>query len=325
MTRKTYGFEHALRAPWGAPADHKDRLYETFLTNLDLEREQLTPKDSGLLKSYVANVHINCRWFNRQVLREKLLQRLFFITGLVLLVLLPVLASDPALLFKALNLSPPSAKGGDTTATLTTALAILIALYRAVSSWLQQRKIIGPFWKARADLLDEIYSLETQWRHRIKLGKANSQSSLTPDFVSAIESSFNHARQLTKSAEQTFFDNYSLPSVDAPGLLAIGRTTVTDLLTQFELPSVRLRRAQYKAVQELSADVHKLTALADALGETRATALHQRDQVQDKNSPEYKEFDTLATNLTTKIATTTADLLAKREELVQAAATIQDQ
>ena len=173
MRRTVYGFEHVCGATSGAPSDVGDKLYATFLLNLALDPARLDAGARALLRRYVANVHINCRWYNRGVLREKALQWVAFIVSVALLVAVPIGVN-----VQKLGLA------GDPTALATTGLAVLVALHRALSGWIRRRRHIGPLWKARADLLDEIYTLETGWVDReegVKIAESERATSTVGD------------------------------------------------------------------------------------------------------------------------------------------------
>ena len=126
--RTRYGFEEALKLPNYRPYGQAKDFYKKLLANLRLTTK-LDDDAKALLERYVANVHVNCSWYNNKVRCEKFLQATYFVMSVALLVLVPLIIYFSPYLFAAIGRQFPAVDGLDSvghdelTARLTTFLA----------------------------------------------------------------------------------------------------------------------------------------------------------------------------------------------------------
>lgn len=308
MSQRTrYRFEHAL--PMWRPYGKPEGFYKEFLGNLHLGSSTLGPGATALLERYVANVHVNCSWYNHNVRSEKLLQALFFLLSVALLVLVPlVVYFSPSILdwigtqvFRADLQLADEFTVGELTARLTTLLAGFFAAHRTISAWLNQRKLIAPFWKARSDLLNEIYTLETEWGPKEATEKVGSDNSLVAAFKQAIEASLESARSIVQNERAQYYTNYTFPDVNLPVSLSEAGTAASALVTMFESPSVKQQRESAKAREaharkhdDLKAEVAGLTAILAEWKVDLGVKKTERDQETDPTKKQEKEAEIAA-------------------------------
>lgn len=333
MSKRTrYGFETVLTRTKNKPYGDDDDFYKRFCRNLKLNCEGTEPPvlgegDKALLNRYVANVHVNCSWYNGKVRQEKLYQTLFFFISISLLVFVPILIYFSPYLFKmgAKALFPgakfASESQDETSARLATLLAGFFAAHRALAAWLNQRKLIGPYWKGRSDLLNEIYTLETTWGPKTETEKVVNEEGrdrrMTEKFQEAIETSLETARAAIQAERTQFYENYTFPDIKLSESLSTASAKAASLVTSFESASVKKQRelakaraAHAKKYDELKADVNGITAKLEQLGVdlkekkddlSRASDSDKVKALQKEVEAMVKEASTLKTQRRSKI------------------------
>ncbi len=269
-TRRAYGFEHIIRFHCHALHDKKCRYYNTFIANLNLEAPA-NLADEALLHEYVASVHVNACWYNRKVRSEKFLQAVFFAISMALLGLVPILVYSAPKLFDA----EPSAA-----VTLGARIPILLAgfyaVHRSMSSWITQRKFISPYWNARSQLVNEIYTIETDWRSRDKQSQPSAPNAgagpFLNEFTDALKRSIGEARKIVQEERTTFFQNYTFPDIDLSGVLSTAATNAAATIASFESPIVKKRRERQAQVDELQSDAEALAIKSAQLATNKENA-----------------------------------------------------
>jgi len=264
-TRQAYGFEHIFRFQAEALHDKQCKYYDTFTSNLGLVNS-IASADQALLHEYVASVHVNARWYNRKVRSEKLLQAIFFVISIALLGLVPILVYYAPGFFGS---EPSTAEAVG--AGLPILLAGFYAVHRTMSSWLTQRKFISPYWNARSQLVNEIYTIETQWRSRAK----QNGGVFLDEFTSAITGSIREARKIVQEERTEFFKNYAFPDVNLPEVLSAAATNAAATITSFESAAVKNFRERQAQVSELRLEVE-------------AVAIKSAQLAADKNKAEAR-------------------------------------
>lgn len=284
--RKHYGFEEIIRPKDAALFDENDNYYDTFRDNLGLKNTVLSSGATKLLRRYVAVVHINACWYNTKVQSQTAWQFGFFIASVVLLLVTPItIYCLPPLLETKWNVKLSTE--GEVTGLLSTLLAGFYGAHRAISSWFSQRKLIAPYWKARSELMDEIYTLETKWRPETKTCACGS---LSNGFRDAILASLVKAREVVEKERETFFENYSVsvPEIDIEKQLVARADEASRTVLAFTSRSTTRRRKQTETIEGLLADQRGLA--------TARTELEQAisEKTEDLNkytagSDEYKQ------------------------------------
>jgi hypothetical protein len=131
-------------------------------------------------------------------------------------------------------LSKMAERWGDATMTsaqLTAVLTGLFAVHRSVGAWLDQRKLIGHFWKAGSELKGLLYAFEEEWQ-----GKAARDGRLTAEFLDALRASLEHARRIVRQERDDFYQLYPMPSMDILSRLQESFLTTRTLLEQHRVP-----------------------------------------------------------------------------------------
>ena len=326
-SRRAYGFEGVFFVGEAAPFDDGDGYYDRFLENLGLSVG--LPEDCALLRRYVAAVHVNTQWYNNRLSAERRLQKVFFALSVASLLLVPVFIYLAPALFERiasqLSLSTSGDGGNEIAAQLTASLAGFYAAHRAVSGWLNQRKLIAPYWKARADLMDEIYALETEWQPRTT--KKNAQGTLSLDFKIAIGASLLRARQIVREERDTFFTNYTFPDVNLSNALGTAASQAMSTVSSFESPSEKRRRELETALidrrEVLRTKLDRLLTEQAGLAEKRRAIdddldiLNTRRKEPNVGSDERSLLDAEASLLDTELLETMAAQRINRVELAE--------
>ena len=309
LGRIWYGFEGFLEKPRSSDKHNQkvSGFYRDFLKNLRLDEGKLNDNTKALLKRYVANVHVNCSWYNRKVFTEKGIQIVYFVVSVALLILIPLI----------IHYSPEA----DDTAKLTTLLAGFFAAYRAIVAWLNQRKLIGPYWKARSDLLNETYTLETKWGPKEE-SKKLKEKELTEEFNQAIEASLKAARDIVQTEREQFYTNYTFPEVKLGESLTQAGTTAGNLIKVFESAHTKKQRELAKTREahaikhdSLKAEVAGLTAILDEWNVELGAKRTELDRETDDDTKQKLEGE--IASMVTEIAKLTTQRKLKIQQQAQ--------
>ncbi len=165
------------------------------------------PIHKELLIQYVIDVHLNIFWYEKAKKKEQKRIKTYGVSSLALLLLIPFAIWYISNNSKAENL--------EAVMTQVTALITgLLAVHKAFSTWIDKRKFIGQFWKAAADLKENLYHLEEAWNK----GKAvDEDNHFTEDFIRAIKNSLAKARKITTAERAQYFQTFSKPSISLLG------------------------------------------------------------------------------------------------------------
>ena len=252
--RSAYGFEQAIFATRAALYDKDDAYYKVFINNLDLHDRKDALDDSAKhqLKRYVATVHINTAWYNKRIRAEMLRQNLFLGVSLALLVLMPVAVHNMTGL------------GEQATVLLTG----LYALHRAVYAWMKRRALVVPYWSARSHLMNEIYTLETQWRtENIVVVADGGKLVLTPAFAGALRRSIATSRAFMLKTDTKYFESYQLPDLNLRTELSTAAEDVRHLTASFQSEASK-RLAAHEQLEDKLRDSQ--IQLAGLIGKRKA-------------------------------------------------------
>ena len=267
-TRQRYGFENVGFELSGqdreeVAQDQDNKFFNTFISNLDLGDPPPSVPATRLLKRFVAVNHVGAKWYSDQLKIEIDKQNRFFWTSVVLLVAIPlIILVLPKTLSDEMS---PSAIGAQVTAFLTG----LIGLHRSISQWLSQRKLIEPYWRARSDLLDIIYTTETDWGGRDRSKKTYVDSAeataagkvvgdLKPEILEALMKGVEDGRKIVRTQMDAYFKNYSLPTIDLVKELKQNAADAGKLYELFRPPEIVAAEARAAAAAKKEAEIDGL-------------------------------------------------------------------
>ncbi len=294
----TYNFEKKGSSESLRTRQKAEEELEKFAVRVDFNDIDYS-KHKDVLLDYIIQHHLNIEWYTKRRKKERCL-RVFF-TAITLLLLLGI----PFALYFIYKLA------GDTeilTAQITAILTGLLAVHKALSSWLDKRKLIGNFWKASADLKENLYSFEDKYK-----GKAVTEGNeLSQEFLEDINNGIKQARQIVKEEQKAFFEGYSLPSVDLTQRLKEAFTGAKDLLKAQPSPQMdrkTAREEEEKKIAKLEAKIKHLDKLIEEKkeliknsDETEKTKRQERikdledkrEQAQDELIDAKAELDSLS-------------------------------
>ena len=292
--RAAYGFESA----WlhlSAPKIRK-KFIEKFSENLGLIGTPVGTEGEQILQRFIAANHVSAAWYNGKVRRQKTLQVTYFIFSVSLLIAVPVLIYvGPELTGKIKFLNPTSSLKNvtDIGTRLTVLLAGLFAVHRAINGWVSQRNRIGPYWSARAKLVDVIYTIETNWGGRKKEAKVEN-GSLSADFRRDLLAGIEQGRKIVRDETEAFFTSYTLPTVSLGESLKGALTEAQSAVGGFQSAATRARAKQQEAVvstneklRALRGEITGLMQVVDRLDEQSKTI---DTEIQNAASAEVKDL-----------------------------------
>ncbi len=164
-----------------------------------------TSEHKNDLIEFIINHHmVISRYQNLRQKEEKL--RLYYIIGsFLLLVLIPILLYGLSRL--------PGGAGG--AAQITAMLKSLLAVQKAMSSWLDKRKVIGGFWKAESEIKTLLYEFEGKWKNAAVKG-----TKLKQEFIDESKASIKKSKKIVDDEKNIFFNSFSYPAIDVENILS---------------------------------------------------------------------------------------------------------
>lgn len=261
-----------------------------------------------ILKDYIRIYHLNIEWYVRKIKEESKLKKKFYNRGVLLLILIPVTIFILTWLSED---SSPEFFGS----LITMFLTIVLALYKATAAWMEKRKFEGLFWKASAELKNRLYEFEDAWEN--KVNKSNKD-----EFLENIEGEIREGRKIVNEETQAYFENFSSPILDVPGILSSAHNQSTALFQAFQ--STRFKR-------KLDEESRRLTnELKLEINQKEVAFLEEKQRLQLKELTSIQEQLAKATDqLTIKrlieakeklenaIELTTHEILLKKAEAVK--------
>ena len=265
--RHLYEFEASHRS---LAADTDGKHYTKLCHNLNLT-STLSASAIALLQNYVATVHANANWYNQHVKRMWCLRRTFLVGSIILLLATPLLV---------LYLSTRYSDGGGALVTLLSAsLSGFYGAHRAVAAWFNQRKLLGPYWQARSELLSEIYSLETKWHAQPKLQPGGV---LCADFATDLRAGIRKARHTVATERKAFFTTYSMPDLNLAQISSAASSAAGSAVSTFWSPSATQQSAQTETLAELLAERDGLAAARDRIAAKLTALATQKNTATDE-------------------------------------------
>ncbi len=179
------------------------------------------------LLNYVRMYHMNIEWYINKIKEVSKKKGDFFITGVLLLIGIPVITFTITGIFKGLT---PTLLG----AIIVLFLTIVLALYKATSVWLEAKKFEGIFWKASSALKNRLYEFENKWEERV------DKDNLT-EFISDLEKEIIEGRKIVQEETESYFENFTTPILDVPSILSTANSQANSILNSFQSPSFKRR------------------------------------------------------------------------------------
>lgn len=242
MSDSSYSFEKNRTENFRSRSQTAADL-EKLKTRLELDLSGPAGEFVELLEDLVINCHLLINWYQHKAKRLAWMKRGYFLVSLVLLAIIPLVV------FKLTGVT--GSAGTDVTAQITVVLTGLIAFQRGISAWMDDRKLVGSYAKAAADLKREFYGFEQRWENRAVDSDSNDE------FESDIRGVIARAREIENKEQEYYFQNLSYPSLDVSKILGSASTEASTLTGKFTHPSL----TRLVAAQQLEKDSQRADAL----------------------------------------------------------------
>lgn len=230
---------------------------------LDEFAERLKCKESnyrehrGLLLNFILNYHKLIDRYDVLICWEETKRNWCIAGSLLLLFLIPILlyaapyvleysvsmilepakTSDAAKIPNASEILKNISSKSDTLAQIAALLTGLLTIQKALSTWLDKRKIIGSFRKARSDLKTKLYTFEDKWTGQATeiIGENEAKKEkLKNDFLQEARTAIREAQVIVEEEQSQYFEAITSQSIDIGTILAEARksavTNVGDLI-----------------------------------------------------------------------------------------------
>ena len=201
-----------------------DRATKVFISKIKFDPAVVNSLDDDLkdsIQDYVKEFPLNILWYQDKIKKERNNKRWAFILGLVLLATLP---------FAIYFVSTRDSFYNSSSSIITIFLTVILAFYKTVTSWIENRKFQGIFWKASSELKSKLFQLEDEWE-----GKVINQEKLK-EFKERLDLEIIEARKIVDAEKDEYFKNYSFPKVELSSVLTSSKTEIQQLVKDFQSP-----------------------------------------------------------------------------------------
>lgn len=253
----------------------------------------------GLLLEFIMRHHLNITWYSDRLSKEHNRRRVFFVGGLILLLLIP------GVVF--LLSSEADSDGTLVTVQLTAVLTGLIAVHKTLQQLMTKRNLIAVFHKAAASLKKAVYNFETEWKGCTPTRNGGDEEEEL--FRLAIKDAIRRAREIEAEEEQQFFtitSNY--PEIDLGRTLReageaahgiVGRHAVhpapaapsnasTSPLRQ-RVDSLRTQLVEMESNLEVTSDDQQRIAIERSIGRTKEALRRAEQELLSKTMARLEE------------------------------------
>lgn len=340
--RIPYGFEFAWDDAFAKGT--KNEYLEIFKRNLGLTRDTiikhyannltLTDRTERILLRYVASVHINLEWYNGAVRKQKFMQTGYLLLSIALLTIIPILIYKVPEALEGTVTMFGFEKGNfseiDIPVLTTIVLSGLFSIHKVITSLIQQRNRIAPVWRARMDLLDILYELETRWGGQDIDAKVirlpGHKLALSESLIQQFGEDILDARQIIRTEKDEFFANYTVPQISLSDTLNDSASAATKLMPTYKsarqataerniarreaLEEAKFNETQLKAetIKKLNLQKISLTKQIRAKHSSLEQLKQQRDSLGTDETEKKKKLQTQMDIFSKKISEAEAEL-----------------
>ena len=276
-----YDFEKASRKSYrGGSVASTDS--EKMIRRLGLANQMSGPLGelAPLIDDYVVQVNLNINWYQRALKKELRLRGVFFALSIAMLAAVPIVV----LLLPQFvsSMLPPSDDTTNTysiaqnvTAQITAVLTGLLGFQRAISAWLDKRKIAGSYAQTSAKLKDLVWSLHQKWNVR------EIVPAIKGELAEDLRDGIRDARQLTSDEQLFYFANLSYPTIDVGSILKSSGAQASSIAATHASPNMKALEARSKlqsAIMTAEAMMAEYSALIERKQEQYREAVASQDK-----------------------------------------------
>lgn len=257
-----YDFENKGRRKF-SDKETEDLALDEFATRLEIKdscyKENQEYRD--ILLKFILNYHKLIQRYDELINAEQVWRFLFAFMSLSFLCLIPILVyAGPFFLKESVvsYLEIPSSV--DPFAQITTIITGLLTVQKFLSSWLDKRKIIGSFKKARSDLKSKLYTFEDKWRGQAtETIEGEEKEKLKNDFLQEARIAIREAQAIVEEEQNQYFEAVTNPSIDFGAMLIEARRSAKSTIGEL-IPSQTEKHQQElfekrKSIQMLETEI----------------------------------------------------------------------
>ncbi|MCE7914783.1 MAG: hypothetical protein DYH15_08880 [Nitrosomonas sp. PRO4] len=241
MHDSIYSFENEGRRKF-INRESEDAALEEFAHRLEFTASDFREHRDVLL-NFILNHHKLIFRYDELQNRETKWRYIFIFISLMLLCVIP------GVIFII------STNNSNYLAQATAILTGLLAVHKSLSSWLDKRKIIGNFWKAKSDLKTKLYAFEDKWKGQATQTVTENEivkNKLKNDFLQEARSAIIEARAIVQDEQSKFFDAVTYPSIDLVEVLKDAGSNAKTLVSAHQSPELEQRVKQRQIMEKIA-------------------------------------------------------------------------
>ncbi len=298
MKKSIYSFEGEGRR--ALTVDEADTAIKELGAKLGFESLVIGDHKDDLIE-FILNHHEVISRYQKLRDKEETKRNWYIVGSFSLLIFIPILIYGVSLL--------PGASGN--AAQITAILTSLLAVQKAMSSWLDKRKVIGGFWKAESEIKTLLYEFEDKWIDRaveIVTQDGKQIKQLKQDFVDNAKASVKASRKIVNTEKENFFNSFSYPAIDVENILSSVVPKSKAMLKSHA--SQEYSNAESKRM--------KVNEQQDKISQIRAEIEGHKEIIEDTKSLLLEADGSNKDNLESEINKYRADLRLKENDLILA-------
>jgi len=284
LPNNKYRFESAGRLSTEPDSQEVKKFLKKKLSTPEnaIDYKALDDTARAAIAGFMTHHHLAIMRYQTLLDREKRHRAFFIGFSFVLLALVPL---SIFLLSEHL-----AGKSSNIIAQITAMLTGLLAVQKALSSWLDKRVIIGNFYRAQSTLKSNLYTFEDQWRGKLSGNKEESSGGgkstkvINPAFLKAISDAIKVAREVVVDEQTKFYEALTYPSIDVGSILKGAAEASGALTGRFRGAELALRETQEKIAGERQ-------SLRNLLGQTLTTLKGQKESLDELVEKQEAAFE----------------------------------
>lgn len=210
-----------------------------FLSNIGFSDAQLKKIDHPVLDKFILHYYANIEWYQQRQVKENKNRKLYNFISVALLVIIPV----GVFLITSYFAKADDASAEAVSSALAAILTSIFAVHKAISSWMEKRKLNSLFHSAGSKLKSRFYEIEENWKNCVPLLNEDAKTiNLDQNFLNQLREAIAFARQVVDEEQLAFYELMSFPKIELSNILKSSSDEATSSLATFQSKSFERRR-----------------------------------------------------------------------------------
>jgi hypothetical protein len=222
---------------------------DAFLNNIGFSNVQIAKINHPILDKFILHYYANIEWYQQRQKKENKNRKLYNVISVALLVVIPI----GVFLLTAYFAERDDATAEAVSSAMAAILTSIFAVHKAISSWMEKRKLNSLFHSAGSKLKTRFYGVEENWHNCLPLVREGDKTiELDQGFLKQLEEAIVFARQVVDEEQLAFYELISFPKIELSNILKSSSEDATSSLASFQSKSFerRVQDEQFSATKQ---------------------------------------------------------------------------